>query len=60
MKPARDRWQRHWRHRFAESLGDAAAAARLARVPDLASSVHHRYDADSLPGQTGSLAKRRS
>ena len=55
-----DRWQRHWRHRFAESLGDTAAAARLARVPDQASSEQHRYDANSLPGQTGSLVKRRS
>ena len=58
--PSLNPWQRHWRHRFAESLGDTAAAARLARVPDQASSAHRRYDEDRLPGQTGSLAKRRS
>lgn len=59
-EPSLDRWQRHWRGRFAEKLGDAATQARLERerMAERAADAVRPYDEARLPGHVGTLAKR--
>jgi tetratricopeptide (TPR) repeat protein len=58
--PSRDPWQRYWRYRVAEALGDAVTAARLARESSQqpAQTQAPGYDESRLPGHTGALARR--
>jgi hypothetical protein len=55
-----DRWERHWRTRIAEELGDKGTVARLEREARKPEGVAPVYDESRLPGHTGTLARRAS
>jgi molecular chaperone DnaK len=58
--PSLDRWERYWRTRIAEELGDKATVARLEREANKPESAAPAYDESCLPGHTGTLARRAS
>jgi tetratricopeptide (TPR) repeat protein len=58
--PSLDRWERHWRTRIAEELGDNATVARLEREANKPESAAPAYDKSRLPGHAGILARRAS
>jgi tetratricopeptide (TPR) repeat protein len=53
-------FQRSWRRRFAQELGDTATAERLERDELSAAAPRLDYDESRLPGHTGGLARRAS
>jgi type IV pilus assembly protein PilB len=55
-----ERWERHWRTRIAEELGDEATVARLEREANQPEVAAPDYDESRLPGHTGTLARRAS
>ena len=58
--PRLDEWQRYWRGRIAQALGDAVTQARLTREAESTPAAERTYDESRLPGHAGALARRAS